>query len=168
MISRDEQATVENKLVELLGEKNHYLTKFIQLNEDELLNFEDGYFDNVEPFYQSREKVLDIIRCIDALIDEEVRALGDVALESIDPEVRVQIEKIMQTKDSLAKRILSQDLQVLAAIEHEKSNIIRELQQTADGRKLVRAYGSSRSLASTNGAAAGAMAAPTRQIDEEA
>lgn len=165
MINQEQQETIQQKLIELLGEKNHYLGKFVELNEQELMNFDDGYFDNVEPFYQAREKVLDIIRCIDSLIDDEVCALGEISFETVGTEVRAQIETLMKTKDSLAKKILSQDLKVLAAIETEKSNIIRELQQTKDSRKLVRAYGTAHS----NGPASlGALAAPTRQIDEEA
>lgn len=148
--SAKEQGGAAQRLIELLGEKNHYLEKFFELNETELFNFADGYFDNVEPFYQAREKVLDIIRCIDALVDDEVRSLADGI---VPVEVRDQIEDLMRTKDQLAKQILGQDLKVLAAIENEKSNIIRELQQTKQARKAVGAYHSGQT---------------SRQIDEKA
>lgn len=151
-----EQSTIEGKLIELLEEKNHYLAKFVELNETELQNFEEGYFENVEAFYQAREKVLDIVRCIDALIDDEVRALGETAEEfALNVETRDCVEGLMRTKDALAKQILAQDLKVLAAIENEKSNIIRDLQQTTQSRKAVGAYGAS------------AVAADLRQLDEE-
>ncbi|MBL7687993.1 MAG: hypothetical protein JNJ49_08150 [Bdellovibrionaceae bacterium] len=153
----NEQSAIEGKLIELLEEKNHYLAKFVELNETELLNFEEGYFENVESFYQAREKVLDIVRCIDALIDDEVRALGETAEEfSLNAETRACVEDLMRTKDVLAKQILAQDLKVLAAIENEKSNIIRDLQQTTQSRKAVGAYGAS------------AAQADLRQLDEEA
>ncbi len=88
-----EQSAIEGKLIELLEEKNHYLAKFVELNETELLNFEDGYFENVESFYQAREKMLDIVRCIDALIDDEVRALGETAEEfALNAETRSCVE----------------------------------------------------------------------------
>lgn len=135
------------RLIDLLNEKNHYLEKFCELNETELMNFSDGYFDNVESFYQAREKVLDIVRCIDTLVDEEVRMVSD---ELIQPDVRDQIEKMMRTKDQLAKQILAQDLKVLAAIEDEKSKIIRELQQTKQSRKLVNAYQASQGTATSS------------------
>ena len=137
------------KLVELLDEKNQYLEKFFELNETELHCFADGNFDNVEKFYQSREKILDIIRCLDALVDEEVGEITDTA---VTPMIRAEIQDLMSHKDRLAKQILAQDLKVLAAIEDEKSNIIRELKSTKQARKVVSAYHSGQ---------------VTRQLDEE-
>lgn len=125
------------KLIELLDEKNQYLQKFFELNECELLNFADGYFDNVESFYQAREKILDIVRCIDALVDDEVAIIHD---GDVSTPIREELKGLMTEKDRLAKQILAQDLQVLAAIETEKSNIIRELKSTGQTRKAVSAY----------------------------
>lgn len=133
----DSNQRTARKLVELLDEKNQYLEKFFELNETELHNFADGLFDNVEMFYQSREKILDIIRCIDALVDDEVTAMTDNA---VTPAVRAEIQELMDHKDRLAKQILGQDLQVLSAIEDEKSNIIRELKNTKQSRKMINAY----------------------------
>ncbi len=151
-----EQSAIEKKLIELLEDKNHYLAKFVELNDTELLNFEEGYFENVEPFYQAREKVLDIVRCIDGLIDDEVSALGETAEAfALDPTTRDCVESLMKAKDMLAKQILAQDLKVLAAIENEKSKIIRDLQQTKQSRKAVGAYSAS------------AVNIDLRQLDEE-
>jgi hypothetical protein len=125
------------KLMELLDEKNQYLERFFELNESELLNFADGYFDNVESFYQAREKILDIVRCIDALVDDEVALISE---DGVSQSMRTEMKDLMAQKDKLAKQILAQDLQVLAAIEAEKSNIIRELKSTGQNRKAVAAY----------------------------
>ena len=57
-------------IVKLLEDKNQHLKKFYEINEIELLNFVDGNFDNLEIFYQSRETILDLIRCIDGLVDD--------------------------------------------------------------------------------------------------
>ncbi len=132
-----------HKLVDLLDEKNQYLEKFFELNETELHCFADGNFDNVENFYQSREKILDIIRCLDVLVDDEVTALGEAAITAT---VRAEIQDLMDHKDRLAKQIIAQDLQVLAAIEDEKSNIIRELKNTKQARKAVGAYHSGQTV----------------------
>lgn len=125
------------KLMDLLDEKNQYLERFFELNESELINFSDGYFDNVESFYQAREKILDIVRCIDALVDDEVALISD---DGVSQSMRAEMKDLMAQKDKLAKQILAQDLQVLAAIENEKSNIIRELKSTGQNRKAVAAY----------------------------
>jgi len=139
-----------HKLVELLDEKNQYLEKFFELNETELHCFADGNFDNVENFYQSREKILDIVRCIDALVDDEVSTIADVMVTA---GIRAEIQDLMDHKDRMAKEILAQDLKLLAAIEDEKSNIIRELKSTKQTRKVVSAYHSGQT---------------SRQLDEEA
>jgi len=133
----DSNLGTAQKLVELLDEKNQYLEKFFELNETELHHFADGLFDNVEVFYQSREKILDIVRCIDALVDDEVTQISDSAVTAV---IRAEIQDLMEHKDKLAKQILTQDLRVLAAIEDEKSNIIRELKNTKQTRKVVNAY----------------------------
>ena len=52
-------------LINLLNDKNYHLQKFHQMNETELMNFTEGCFDGLETFYQSRETILDLIRCID-------------------------------------------------------------------------------------------------------
>ena len=58
-----------NAVMTLLNDKNEHLQKFLQLNEAELINFMNGDFDNLEIFYQSRETILDLIRCIDGLVE---------------------------------------------------------------------------------------------------
>lgn len=131
------------KLVGLLDEKNQYLEKFVELNETELHCFADGNFDNVETFYQSREKILDIIRCLDVLVDDEVAIIGETEITAT---IRAEIQDLMDHKDRLAKEIIAQDLRVLSAIEDEKSNIIRELKNTKKSRKAVSAYHSGQTV----------------------
>jgi hypothetical protein len=131
------EAGSAKKLIELLDEKNQYLQRFFEINETELLNFADGYFDNVESFYQAREKILDIVRCIDTLVDDEVAHLKE---NDVSSPLRDELKDLMTEKERLAKQILAQDLQLLAAIETEKSNIIRELKSTGQNKKAVAAY----------------------------
>ena len=50
------------RIINLLNQKNHFLEKFYSINETELLNFSKGNFDNLEDFYQSRERILSIVR----------------------------------------------------------------------------------------------------------
>lgn len=52
------------RIIDLLNQKNHFLEKFYTLNENEILNFASGIFDNLESFYQSREKILELIKYI--------------------------------------------------------------------------------------------------------
>jgi hypothetical protein len=125
-------------IINLLKDKNYHLEKFHELNATELLNFAEGNFDNLEVFYQSRETILDLVRCIDRLIDAATNA-QESQIEASDSEKR-DITNYMNLKNELVTRILGQDLQILSMIEQAKSNIIKELRQVQSAKKAVGAY----------------------------
>lgn len=125
-------------IINLLKDKNYHLEKFHQLNETELLNFTEGNFDGLEVFYQSRETILDLVRCIDRLIEAASVAHGEPG--EISDRNKQEVLKCMNAKSDLVQRILAQDLQILSVIEQEKSNIIKELRQVQGAKKAVGAY----------------------------
>jgi hypothetical protein len=125
-------------IINLLKDKNYHLQKFYQLNETELLNFTESNFDNLEVFYQSRETILDLIRCIDRLIDAASAAHGSP--EKISDQNKKEMLSSMNQKNDLVTRILAQDLQILSVIEQAKSEIIKELRQVQGAKKAVGAY----------------------------
>jgi hypothetical protein len=122
----------------LLNDKNEHLHKFLQLNETELINFMQGNFDNLEIFYQSRETILDLIRCIDGLV--EVALKDSATASSIQDQDKKDLLKILNRKNDLVTQILAQDLQILSVIEQAKSDIIKDLRQVQSARKAVGAY----------------------------
>ena len=124
-------------IVKLLKDKNYHLEKFYTLNEQELINFVDGNFDNLEVFYQSREVILDLIRCIDRMIES---ASEESQVVNVSAEMKKEILNYMDAKNDLVSRILAQDLQILSVIESEKSNIIKELRQVQSAKKAVGSY----------------------------
>jgi len=124
------------RIITLLNQKNHYLEKFYSLNETELLNFVRGDFNSLDSFYQMRDKILEIIKYIDSEIDHaQVRSEGELTLE-----IKLQIRESLAIKDEYVSRILAQDLEILACIENEKSNIIRELQSISRTKSAVGRY----------------------------
>jgi hypothetical protein len=126
------------RIIDLLNEKNHYLEKFYALNETEIVNFSGGNFDNLDNFYRTREKILEILKYIDSEIDKEHIAVGDVS--TADPEDKRQAREAMAIKDEYVNRIIHQDLEVLACIETAKNSIIRELQEVKKNRKGISGY----------------------------
>lgn len=126
------------RLIALLREKNLFLEKFFAMNENELINFAEGNFESVEGFYKARDKVLELIACIDGLIEEESKTCST----PVAHDDRHEVERLLRVKDEWVTSILAQDLQVLSYIEKEKSNIIRELQTAQKARKAIGAYGS--------------------------
>src|SRR5690606_19375319 len=112
------------RIITLLNEKNHYLEKFYSLNETELKNFLDGRFETLESFYESREKILEIIKYIDAQIDKE--RIKDPH-STISEDHKNQVRRSLLMKDQFVEKILQQDLQILSCIEATKNNMIKEL-----------------------------------------
>lgn len=123
-----------NRLITLVYEKNHYLEKFYAQNETEIRNFLTGEFSNLEKFYETREKILEMIRYVDAQIDKIHEAV-----QLTDHEKR-EFQKAMRIKDEYVERILQQDLEILSCIERAKSEIIVELQNIKKGKKAVAGY----------------------------
>lgn len=125
-------------IITLLKDKNYHLQKFHQLNEGELLNFSEGNFDGLEVFYQSRETILDLVRCIDRLIEAAANAEGETP--TVSDAHKQEMIRTMNAKDDIVTRILGQDLQILSCIEQAKSDIIKELRTVQSNKKVVGAY----------------------------
>ena len=125
-------------IINLLKDKNYHLGKFLELNESELLNFTEGNFDNLEVFYQSRETILDLVRCIDRLIEAAANTQGDAP--SVSNQNKKDMVTAMNEKNDMVQQILAQDLQILSVIEQAKSQIIRELRTVQTGKKAIGHY----------------------------
>lgn len=126
------------RIITLLNEKNHYLEKFYSLNETELVNFVQGQFENLESFYQTRERILEVLRYVDSQIEkinDETQAI-DTIVES----ERQQVKQALGIKDQYVTKIIEQDIQVLSCIETAKNSIIRELQDVRRNRKGISGY----------------------------
>lgn len=137
--------------MELLTEKNNCLEKFYRLNEAELMNFTAGNFDSLEEFYETREGILEIIKRIDMLLDEDNQA--PVNIDAVSDAFKKTVINAFRYKNDLVSRILAQDLEILSALETAKSDIIRELSQVKTSKKVIGSYKSG---------------SPTSRLDEEA
>lgn len=126
------------RIITLLNEKNHYLEKFYSLNETELVNFVQGNFENLEYFYQTRERILDVLKYIDAQIDKAQKEI--VQANGHDKNLKKQAKECLAIKDEYVTRIIEQDIQVLTCIEMAKNSIIKELQEVRRNKKAVGGY----------------------------
>jgi len=124
------------RIISLLNQKNHYLEKFYSLNETELLNFSAGDFGRLEDFYQTREKILEMIK----YLDQELDRTQSEALPPATNDHKRDIREALAIKEEYVNRILSQDLEILSCIESAKSNIIRELQDIRRTKRAVNGY----------------------------
>lgn len=126
------------RIITLLNEKNHYLEKFYALAEMELVNFAQGQFDNLEYFYQTRERILDVLKYVDAQLEKAQSAIEQSGI--VNEEYRREVRDALAIKDEYVARIIEQDIQVLACIEMAKNSIIKELQEIRLNRKAVAGY----------------------------
>lgn len=124
-------------VIELLNQKNHYLEKFYSLTEVEIENFSMGNFDNLENFYHTREKILDIIKYIDGQIFNANAETEAFLNSTIDRKI---MQEAIAIKEEYVSRIIEQDLQILSCIENTKSNIIKELQNLKKSKKAIGGY----------------------------
>ncbi len=127
------------RIVLLLNEKNHYLEKFYALNEKELKNFVLGNFETLEAFYETRERILEIIRYLDSQVDG-VRLEFEMESRETPAEFKQLLREALSIKELYVKKIIEQDLSVLSCIESAKSEIIRELQDIRKNKKAVAGY----------------------------
>lgn len=121
-------------IIQLLADRNDHLEKFAQLNETAMMKFIEGDFDELEGFYQSREGLLNVIGCIDRLLDQ-----CDVN-QSYDNSQKKVVLELFSEKNEIVTEILSQDLQILSLIEKAKSALIKELSSVKAGRKALKNY----------------------------
>jgi hypothetical protein len=123
------------RIISLMNEKSHYLEKFFAINEKELKLFLVDQFDGLDYFYESREKILEIIKYIDSQIEVASQEVTEMTAAE-----KALIKKAMNTKDRYVDEILRQDLQVLSCIESAKNGIIKELQTLKKSKKAVGGY----------------------------
>ena len=127
------------RVLTLLNQKNHYLEKFYALNEKELANFLSGNFDNIETFYETREKILDVIKYIDDEIEKTQTDTVGTNPQSLMA-LKRGIAESFKIKNLYVEKIVQQDVEILSCIESAKNSIIRELQQLNKGKKAVTGY----------------------------
>lgn len=124
------------RIIQLLDQKNHYLEKFYALGEQTLTQLSEGRFNDIEGFYQNREKILEMIRYIDFEVNEAQQEIK----EDIEAAVRKEVKDRLKVKEAYVAQILDQDLSIMSFIEQVKTEVIKELQQVRKARKAVGGY----------------------------
>ena len=127
------------RIIQFLNEKNHFLEKFLTLNEKQIHKMESGEFDAVENFYNQREDILKIIKYIDAEINKAQLVHKEVNGVYTDEQKRI-IKGALTVKDQYVEQILEQDICILALIDQAKTQIIKELQDVRLGQRAMAGY----------------------------
>jgi len=120
------------KVIDLIEQKNSCLVRFKDMNEKEIHNFNEGNFDNLETFYNSRETVLEMIGLLDKKIAQEQ---AEHSL-NVDQESKNRLVVALELKNALVQDIIELDLMIISIIEQAKSEIIKDLSQVKAVRKV--------------------------------
>ncbi len=126
------------EIIELMHEKNHYLEKFYSLNKSELGRIAVGNYENLQSFYQNRDKLLELVQYIDEKMDNLNHQTH--AVELMTKRDRERVLRCLERKDELAKEIIDQDLIIIGHIERAKADIIRDIGTLRQSRKAIRGY----------------------------
>ena len=126
------------RIITLLEERNYYLEKFSKINEKELRLFNMNNFTGIDPFYETRERVLKIIQYIESELSKAEQNL-DSRTQPNSAE-KSKIQSCLNLKQRYINIIMEQDLEILSQIENYKSQIIKELQEVRSARKGVAGY----------------------------
>src|SRR5437879_1675005 len=125
------------KTQEYLQEKNMYLEKFLGLNREWIDRLERSDFGGLEDYREDREKILNIIKHIDTLIEEHSLSLD---LDDVNENQKDQVVRLLDRKDSLVKAILGQDLDIMQIIDSAKVLILKELKRVGKHRSYRAHY----------------------------
>ncbi len=127
-----------DRIVQLVSERNHYLENFITLNKKELEKFRQNDFEDVEKFYETRDRILKLLGDIEDLISVELESPGVAKILS-DNDKKV-IRSQIRRKEELTQTIIEQDIELIAMLDKEKKKIYSEVQSIKKGRKVIGAY----------------------------
>lgn len=124
------------RLIQLLEQKNHYLEKFLTLNELQLKLISQTEIDTLDEFYEKREKILEIIQYIDSQITNAYQSHSEHEINQEE----TAIQKLLFIKDEYVYRILDQDIQILACIDQARQSILSELSDIQNAKKAIKGY----------------------------
>ncbi len=123
------------RLIQLLEQKNHYLEKYLTLNETQLSLLKQGEIDSLDEFYTQRDEMLNVISYIDTQVSECTKQNFDYQTNDRD-----NVKNLLHIKNQYIYQILDQDVQILSLIDQAKSLIIKELQDIKKGKIAIKGY----------------------------
>ncbi len=115
--------------------KNTYYEKFLSVSEKFLSQVTADRWDNVDYFVDNRERILNIIRSYDFKIAELFHQI-DVASNHVES-YGDRVKELLERRETLGKKIMDQDLELIGKIDEVRAETIRDLKKTQDtGHKL--------------------------------
>ena len=110
-------------LFNVLEQKNSYLLEFHKINMEELNRLAEGYVDNLENFYHTREILLKAIHKLDNKLSKKK---WNHSLK-VDKEKKKKLIDIFYFKRKMVMSILDQDLAIISLVDKIKKKDTKEI-----------------------------------------
>lgn len=127
-----------DEVLHYLELKNQYLEKFHSLTERFLDQARQDRWEDLELFVDNRERILNIIHSYDYKIAQRFSKLN------LDPEsikaCRSTVKSLLDLRESLAKKIVVLDLELMTKIDEMKTDTIRELKKNLQTSHQIQSF----------------------------
>lgn len=129
-------------LFKLLKDKNYWYSKYLNANEaflQALLHAPEVALDELELFYGNRESLLKIIENVDQNIQIELEG-ADWKAKTPTSADKTLIQQYIRDKDSIIKKIVELDGQILVRMEELKLEGMEKIRALSKGKKALSGY----------------------------
>ncbi len=126
------------EVIHYLELKNQYYEKFYNVTAKFLAQATQERWDDVEFFVDNRERILNIIRSFDFKISN---LLEDLELDDAQTKLyRPQVKGLLDSRASIARKIVAQDLELIQKIDEMKTDTIKELKRTLETTQQLNSF----------------------------
>jgi len=136
-------------LSDLENEKKHFLLEFVNLNRTALQQFSQGHFQFIDPFYEGRENLLNILNYIEQKITSQKLLRSKTEKESLHSSGAV-LSSSETGYLPIINEILALDEKIQQSIKQEKDHLFNEIQSIGKNKKNFVNYKTNYNSSKTN------------------
>ena len=125
-----------NKPEDFLFEINRMLEHLYSLNEGQYAKIASGDISDLDQFYNSRERILEIIKYLSFELEQ-------VEAKDLD---KGQISQMINIRKLYLEKIIEIDLKIFGLLDSVKSVLLKELSENKSTQKVLKAYKSPASV----------------------
>lgn len=115
---------------DFLFEINRMLEHMYSLNEAQYTRVASGDISDLDEFYQSRERILEIIKYLSFELEQ-------IEGESID---KKQLSQLISARKMYLEKIIEIDLKIFGKLDEVKTNLLKEIGENRSTQRVLKAY----------------------------
>lgn len=118
--------------------KNQYLEKFHSITKKFLDQVRQDRWDDLELFVDNRERILNIVHSYDFKIANRFSKL-DVSPAQLET-WRGAVKDLLDTRETIAKKIVALDLELITKMDEIKNETVKELKRTLETSQQINSF----------------------------